>query len=339
MMMEIAGDPYVGNFDVHSRDAIARHLKAFGANWNWAVLPVESGDYCLQLSRQPLQSAFIVYAAHSSGFKATATHDISRVCIIFMLAGAAEVYDRRSRQTLNISANQVAVIRSLPGTQLHLKPLSSWLVLQIQEARLQHHFEEFTGQPYTRKFMLAPTSFRDGDVQSLYQTLREAEMDLKTALPAERSILARAYKALVLAKLFVTVPHNLTRALDHQKLKDAPRQVLNAEAFMRASLHKPIRLKDLAKAAGCSSRALQRMFHKYRGATPMAILCGYRLAAAQGVIEQGLIESITDLAMDFQFSSLGRFSALYRRAYGANPSTDLRNARNRKEAASFSSVI
>lgn len=330
-MSQAASDQYIGKFEVDSRDAILRHLGALGENWKWTVLPEESKNYTLQLNRQPLLSGFIVQAAHSSGLEAIAARDISRICIIFMLAGEVEVYDRRSRQTLHISANQVASLRSLPGTQLYIKPRSSWLALQVPEARLQQHFEDLTGKPYVEKFMLAPTDFRLHDTQGLYQTLRQAERDLTVARPMERTMLARAYKALALTKLFAHLPHNLTNAFKQGTLDVAPRQLLRAEAFMRASLYSPATLEDLANAAGCSSRALQRMFHKYRGDTPMGILCRYRLAAAQGAIKAGLVESITDLAISLQFSNPGRFSVLYKNEYGISPSLDLRNTRKRND--------
>jgi transcriptional regulator GlxA family with amidase domain len=92
-------------------------------------------------------------------------------------------------------------------------------------------------------------------------------------------------------------------------------------------------LEDLAHAASCSPRALQRMFKTYRGDTPMGILCNYRLAAAHGTIKGGQAESITDLAMSLQFSNPGRFSVLYKHAYGFSPSSILRFTREHGDDA------
>jgi AraC-like DNA-binding protein len=325
-------DQYIGSFEAFSREAIIRHLDALGGSWKWTVPAEESGDYAFQIDRQPLQSTSIVHAAHSSGLEGMVTHDIPRVCIAFVLAGEIEIYDRRTRQTSRISADQVASIKGRVGRQLRIKPHSSWLVFQIPESELQRHFEELTGKPYVQEFSIPPTSFRKGDAHGLYQTLRQAEEDLKAANPAERAMLARAYKELALIKLFAKLPHNLTDAFNQGMLKEAPRQLLKAEAFMRNNLHNQVTLENLANAAGCSSRALQRMFHTYRGDSPIAILCHYRLAAAHGALKGGLAESITDLAMSLQFSNPGRFSALYKSAYGFSPSSELRNARKHDDA-------
>ncbi|MGV2187337.1 helix-turn-helix transcriptional regulator [Rhizobium rhizogenes] len=331
-MLQKVVDQYIGSFEAFSRDEIVRHLDALGSNWRWTVPPEESGDYALQIARQPLQSTSIVHAAHSSRLDGLVMQDISRVCIVFVLAGEVEIYDRRMRQASRISAGQVASIKGKVGGQLHIKPHSSWLMFQIPESKLRQYFEELTGEPYIQEFALKPTDFRKSDAQGLYHTLRRAEEDLKAATPAERALLARAYKELALIKLFATLPHNLKDAFDRGTLGAAPRQLLKAEAFLRDNLYNPVTLKEIANAAGCSSRALQRMFHTYRADTPMGMLCNYRLAAAHGALKSGLAESITDLAMSLQFSNPGRFSVLYRSVYGLSPSSDLRNARKREDA-------
>ncbi len=322
---------YIGSFEAFSRDAIVQHLDAFGSNWKWTVPREESGDYVFHIARQPLQSTSIVHAAHSSRLDGVVVHDVSQVCIVFVLAGEVEIYDRRARQASSISAGQVASIKGKAGRQLHIEPHSSWLVFQVPESKLRRYFEELTGKPYVQEFALQPTDFRKSDTQGLYHTLRHAEEDLKAATPAERALLARAYKELALIKLFATLPHNLKDAFDRGALGAAPRQLLKAEAFLRDNLYNPVTLKGIANAAGCSSRALQRMFHTYRARTPMGILCNYRLAAAHGTLKSGLAESITDLAMSLQFSNPGRFSVLYRSVYGLSPSSELRNARKRED--------
>lgn len=96
---------------------------------------------------------------------------------------------------------------------------------------------------------------------------------------------------------------------------------------MRGNLSSPVTLEDLAGAAGCRPRALQRLFRTYRGDSPMGILRNYRLAAAHSAIRAGRTTSIAELAMSLQFFNPGRFSALYKSAYGISPSSTLRFAR------------
>ncbi|HEX8047178.1 helix-turn-helix transcriptional regulator [Rhizobium sp.] len=323
----------VGTFEVYSRDAIVRNLDVLEPNWKWTVPSDPGGDYSFKFSKQPLQSASIISAEHSGSLEGVAKHDMPRVSIVFVLAGEVEAHDRRTRRSVRISANNVASISDRMGKRLEIKPRSSWLMFQVPEAVLRQHFEELTGRPYVQEFALSSVSFRQGGAQGLYQTLRQAEKDLMSARPAERVMLAKAYAELVLVKLFAKLPHNLSDAFTRGALETAPRQLLRAEAFMRDNLHNSIMLEDLANAASCSPRALQRMFRTYRGDTPMGILCNYRLAAAHGAIKGGHAESITDLAMSLQFSNPGRFSVLYKHAYGFSPSSILRFTRERSDEA------
>lgn len=319
----------IGSFEVYSRDAIVRNLETLEPNWKWTVPAEQDGDYSFKFNKQALQSTFITSAEHAAALEGVTRRDVPRVSIIFVLAGEVGVYDRRTVKTLRIPANCVASINDRVGKRLNMSPKSAWLSFQVPEAVLRQNFEELTGEPYVQEFALPPTSFRQGDAQGLYQTLRQAERELKVARPEERLMLAKAYKQLALIKLFTKLPHNLADAFDHSVRKNAPRQLLKAEAYMRENLHNAISLEDLANAAGCSARALQRMFRFYRSDTPMGILCNYRLAAAHGAIKAGQAESITDLAMSLQFSNPGRFSVLYKSAYGFSPSSTLRFSRQK----------
>ena len=48
--------------------------------------------------------------------------------------------------------------------------------------------------------------------------------------------------------------------------------VRRAEAYFRDRADQAVRMEDAAMAAGCSVRALQQAFHKFRGTTPHAAL-------------------------------------------------------------------
>ncbi|WP_234705044.1 helix-turn-helix transcriptional regulator [Sinorhizobium meliloti] len=265
---------------------------------------------------------------HSVGIGAVARRNTARVSIYFVLAGAMGISDRTARTVLSIPANHVASACESSGKRLAIEPHSSWLAFHIPEPTLRRHFEDLTGRPYVQEFVLPPISFREGDGLGLYQTLRQAEEDLSSASSEERPRLAKAYQQLALEKLIAKTPHNLAEAFGRGTLSDAPTPLLKAEAFMRENLANPITIDDLAGAAGCSPRALQRMFRSYRGDSPIGILCSYRLAAAHGAIRAGRTASISDLAMSLQFSNPSRFSVLYKCAYGCSPSSALRFARD-----------
>ncbi len=78
-----------------------------------------------------------------------------------------------------------------------------------------------------------------------------------------------------------------------------------------------------AQLLGMNDRTLRLHFHKL-GYAPKAILTRTRLQRARTALQRGGMKTVTEAGVRFGFASqLGRFSALYRRAFGEHPSKTL----------------
>ena len=106
--------------------------------------------------------------------------------------------------------------------------------------------------------------------------------------------------------------------------RDTQQQLVLAEEFIQNNICNPVSISDIADAAGINIRALQRLFRKYRGATPIQVLLNGRIAAAHEIICSGKATSVRELAAKLHFSNPGRFSKLYRRTYSVVPSEQIR---------------
>ncbi|MBD9497911.1 helix-turn-helix domain-containing protein [Ensifer sp. ENS01] len=316
-----------GSFEAHSRSDVLRGLEAHEPNVRWKVFG-DAGNSPFTFNRQNLPSGSITAVDQSGALEAHSRRGGAEIGLLFVLAGEIEVAVRRGRKALCISAGQVASLRDFAGRRLSVQAGSSWLAFSVSEATLRQHFESATGRPYVQEFDLTPTGFDEGDGSGLYQTLRGALDDLSSASLGEKPNLAKAYEQLALVKLFTKLPHNLADAFGCGSRPYAPPPLLQAEVFMRRNLAEPVTIEDLAEAAGCSSRTLQRLFRSYRGTSPMGVLCNYRLACAHSTLQAGQVTSIAELAARLQFSNPGRFSVLYKTAYGFKPSSSRRLARD-----------
>ena len=96
-------------------------------------------------------------------------------------------------------------------------------------------------------------------------------------------------------------------------------RVNELESYIRAKLFAPISLADLAQAAGVSPRTLHQLCHRHRGVAPMELLRNLRLDAARQRLLSERGTSVTDVALEFGFGHLGRFSAYYRNRFGELP--------------------
>ncbi|MFJ3856375.1 helix-turn-helix domain-containing protein [Streptomyces sp. NPDC090085] len=99
-----------------------------------------------------------------------------------------------------------------------------------------------------------------------------------------------------------------------------------AARFIEENAHRDIGIADIAAAAGVTPRAVQYAFARYAGTTPLDQLRTARLSRAHAELAAAdpALTSVARIALTWGFSHPGRFSALYRRAYGVSPSVTLR---------------
>ena len=107
-----------------------------------------------------------------------------------------------------------------------------------------------------------------------------------------------------------------------------PSGLARSLSWLRANLHEPIDLENLARIAEVPPRTLERHFRTFLNATPLAWVRRMRLTRArQALIDADATETVTDVALVCGFSQLGRFAAQYREHFGELPSDTLRRAR------------
>ncbi|QAS81328.1 AraC family transcriptional regulator (plasmid) [Rhizobium acidisoli] len=326
--MSALGDGFntnLNSFEAATYEAASRDLSFAEPTWRWSVAAGPDKVCSLKFRRLHLPATSITSVEHSIKLEGVARRNPSRITIFFVLAGQIEANDRHKRTSLLIPAGHVASVCEGLGNRVAMDTSTSWLAFHVPQYAMRRYFEDLTGRPYVQEFNLPLISFRHGDAEGLYQTLRQAEADLNGRC-SQAPALAKAYQQLALVKLFTKMPSNLCETLERGTPGKAPWQLLKAEAFMLENLGNPITLDQLAGIAGCAPRVLQRLFRTFRGDSPMGVLCTLRLAAAHSTIRSRNLISIGDLACRLQFSNPGRFSVLYKKAYGCSPSSTFRFA-------------
>jgi AraC-like DNA-binding protein len=111
------------------------------------------------------------------------------------------------------------------------------------------------------------------------------------------------------------------------------------EGWIDAHLGEAITLGRLCEVVQVGERSLQLAFQARRGISPMRFVAERRLAVAQRQFSSERAgEGVTAIATSLGFTHLGRFSGVYREAFGESPSQTItrsrRGARSRSDAAS-----
>lgn len=98
-------------------------------------------------------------------------------------------------------------------------------------------------------------------------------------------------------------------------------RIVRLQRWIDAHLDEAITLDRMCAVAGVGPRALQKAMLATRGVTPLEYVTARRLDAVRKRLEsgaRGLV--VSQVALDCGFTHLGRFAAIYRRAFGELPS-------------------
>lgn len=107
----------------------------------------------------------------------------------------------------------------------------------------------------------------------------------------------------------------------------APRQVLQAEHYMREHARQAPTVGEVAQAVGVSARGLSSAFRHFRSTTPMAFLREVRLdGVRRALIAAPDGATVASIAEQWGYANLGAFAARFRARFGEYPSALLRSS-------------
>ncbi|ARM92397.1 AraC family transcriptional regulator protein (plasmid) [Rhizobium sp. CIAT894] len=125
--------------------------------------------------------------------------------------------------------------------------------------------------------------------------------------------------------------HRLSGHFEKKKVSAvAPWHVRRAIDYMHANIAEPFTMSMVADQVGISLRALQTGFKAFRGTSPGAYLRTIRLKAVHDQLRDPFNQqTLRDICTTWGFFHPGRFSAIYRSAFGESP----RDTRLRAESS------
>jgi transcriptional regulator GlxA family with amidase domain len=141
---------------------------------------------------------------------------------------------------------------------------------------------------------------------------------------ADNPVALASMTDLVASLVLRGVPHNYLKRLESGRFGAVTVYVRRAEDFMRAASALPIRMEDVAAAAGCSVRTLGSVFRRFCDTTPLAALHAIRLEHVHAELNGTTGGSAAEVARRYGFTNPGLFSAAYRRCFGEAPTETAR---------------
>jgi AraC-like DNA-binding protein len=219
---------------------------------------------------------------------------------------------------------------TMPATHRHDAPAAE-LCLRLRRTEITRHLAALAGEPVHAPLELAPTmDLSKGYGRSFASYLHLAVTDFKRTASHWNPIMIGSFEDLIISKLLLSHPHNYSTALQRAEKRIAPRDVKRAIDYMQARLGSPISIADIAETCGIAGRTLFKHFQDFHGISPMQYVRNARFEKArQALAHAELGESVTEIAMRWGFSHMGRFSVEYRQRFGESPGESLRRSRDR----------
>lgn len=203
-------------------------------------------------------------------------------------------------------------------------------VVRLDRRKLEHVWQGMAGPRHatglTFQSMALQTPTQLGQWTAMLQGLGQV-LRPEVPLSLRRMLLPRAEEMLMMSLLWEQAQQQGLGTEGGTGLSGEPVAAVfrRATTFIEAHAGSALTLVEIAAAAKCSVRTLQRVFQQSYGAGVMAYVRAMRLALAHRLLSdaQGPA-SVTEVAMRCGFAHLGQFAADYRRQFGERPSETLR---------------
>ena len=204
------------------------------------------------------------------------------------------------------------------------------ILVQIRRDALTAHLEKLLDMPASRPLTFEGALDLTSSGGRMFRNLvlhLVSEVDAGDCGFGSSGLTARQIEHTLMTGLIEAHRNNYSHFLGRRPGAPAPRHLRLAEAFIAGNLDRPLTIEDIAEAAGTTPRTLQLAFRQFRGTTPLAFWRDQRLARAHEALLSGRPEtSVTDVAIDWGFTHLGRFAQSYKARFGRSPSETLRAA-------------
>lgn len=203
---------------------------------------------------------------------------------------------------------------------------SSMLIYSVSKKAVEHKLQTLLGNHLCEPIIFEATmNCTEQEGASFWRALRflQSELELSNKLLNADLAVDHFEQSLILSLLYGQ-QHNYTKALKHGVCMAAPIHVKKVEEFIRAHADEKISIDQLTEISGVSARTLFSSFQQFRNTSPMKYLRNQRMKLVRDdLMSQETTESVTEIAMKWGFTQLGRFSVEYKKLYGESPSETL----------------
>jgi AraC-like DNA-binding protein len=198
---------------------------------------------------------------------------------------------------------------------------SARLSLAVKADALARHLAALLEESPRAPLRFTPViGLESGFGQSFARLLQSVARDYCLSATLSHPLVINDFEQFVMTSLLISVPHNYSDALRKRDKRVAPRDVRRVADYLREHAAEPIALEDLVRLSGVAARTLLKHFKDTYGISPMRFLRNLRMQRARDDLLREPSTPVSEVALRWGFSHLGRFAQAYRARFGEPPS-------------------
>lgn len=197
------------------------------------------------------------------------------------------------------------------------------LIFRVPEAALNSVQMSRAGRmPETGvRFLRAPVDLRL--CPALINVLNAVFSELEEAGDEDVTLVSAPYREIILKKLLKVFPSNWSARESHQPCSPGLEKMVR---YIEQNLKRDIDIEELSSVSNMSVRSIYNAFAKAYATTPKCYVKQLKLRKLREDLLGGHGRNVTEIALDYGFTHLGRFSSDYKKVFGELPSETLRMA-------------
>lgn len=147
--------------------------------------------------------------------------------------------------------------------------------------------------------------------------------ELEESGDSSLGLISLSYREIILKKLLAVFPSNWSASESAQPVSASMERIVR---YIEENVKEDLDVETLSQLSNMSVRSIYNAFSRAFSTTPKSYVKQIKLRKLQNDLLQGRYRNITEGALDYGFSHLGRFSSDYRKLLGELPSETIRLA-------------
>lgn len=235
--------------------------------------------------------------------------------------GHAEI--RSGQNVIETDINTASVLNPSDQLSMNWSADCDQLMLRLDKNAVEQACSQQLGRPIKAPLLFNPELQwqKEPIWRNLMIYLTRLLQEMPTAI--SQPLITQQLEQLVINTLLSIQPHNYIDAVNEPDRKLAPRHVKKVEEYIESHADEALTPGELAQLAGVSLRTLYAGFKDFRQVSPMEHLRNVRLQKVRDELnrdDQAADCSVTEIAIRWGFTHMGRFSQEYKRMFGELPS-------------------